>query len=215
QPYFSPRQPFAYPQQQQQTGTPLSGIPEQAMHAQSFQPAMQYGQPQYYPQYPPQNQQQYYYSSPGPEGYAPQPMLPTYMPAPPQQQQQGYGMMAPPPQMGMPPQPPQHEHYIPQHFEPPHDQPQPPPQHQQASAVAPESGMMAHESNGMVFYVPRSDIPDSHAEGGQSQQNEYQPAESFVPTYAMPGLPPPTPAPEGLGPQGYYYPHGQMYFGQQ
>jgi hypothetical protein len=55
--------------------------------------------------------------------------------------------------------------------------------------------MVAHESNGMVFYVPAS----------EAQQSEhYQPAESFVPSYAMPGLPPPTPAPESA--MSYYYP---------
>lgn len=52
----------------------------------------------------------------------------------------------------------------------------------------------------MVFYVPRSEVQEQDQTGGQ--QN-YQPAESFVPSYAMPGLPPPTPAPEM---EGFYYP---------
>lgn len=59
-----------------------------------------------------------------------------------------------------------------------------------------QSGMVARESNGMVFYTSASDA--------QGQSAEYQPAESFVPSYAMPGLPPPTPAPENS--MGYYYP---------
>jgi hypothetical protein len=58
-----------------------------------------------------------------------------------------------------------------------------------------QSGMVAHESNGMVFYMPASEAPS------QSQGEDYQPAESFVPSYAMPGLPPPTPAPDTT----YYY----------
>jgi hypothetical protein len=55
--------------------------------------------------------------------------------------------------------------------------------------------MVAHESNGMVFYVPASEAQSSE---------QYQPAESFVPAYAMPGLPPPTPAPDNQ--MQYYYP---------
>lgn len=58
------------------------------------------------------------------------------------------------------------------------------------------SGMVAHESNGMVFYVTAS-------EAAQSSE-QYQPAEGFVPSYAMPGLPPPTPAPDAS--MQYYYP---------
>jgi hypothetical protein len=128
----------------------------------------------YYPQYP--TQQNMYY----------QPPMHMYMP-----QAQGY----------MPPQQQQQQHQA-----PPHDsaqsqhQQQVPPQQQQddPSAAAAPSGMVAHESNGMVFYLPASEAQQQ----SQSTQEHYQPAESFVPSYAMPGLPPPTPAPEG----GYYYP---------
>ena len=62
--------------------------------------------------------------------------------------------------------------------------------------------MVAHESNGMVFYVPASEAQ------AQGQAENYQPAEGFVPNYAMPGLPPPTPAPENS--MDYYYPQQQQ-----
>ena len=70
------------------------------------------------------------------------------------------------------------------------------------------SGMVAHESNGMVFYLPAAEAQQ------QPTQEHYQPAESFVPSYAMPGLPPPTPAPDAS----YYYPMDMsqaMYYPQQ
>jgi hypothetical protein len=171
-PYFSPGQQYQYPPPPPQAGTPLSGIPEQAVHAQSFQPPP-YGQPPFYPPYGPQ--QGYYYSPPGPNGYGPMP--PMYMMPPPQ------GYMLPPPgqPMSAPPRPPSGK--------PPSasgEQQQPP---------TSQSGMLAHESNGTVFYLPASEA---------SSSEQYQPAESFVPTYAMPGLPPPTPVPDSQ--MQYYYP---------
>lgn len=67
----------SYPSQQS-TGTPLSHIPERAIHAAPFQPHT-YGQPQYYSQqvYPTQPQQGYYY----PSGYSGPNMTPS-APAP-------------------------------------------------------------------------------------------------------------------------------------
>ncbi|KAK5114593.1 hypothetical protein LTR85_010170 [Meristemomyces frigidus] len=194
QPHFSPHQQYAYPPQPQ-AATPLSGIPEQAMHAQPYQqpPAMPYGQLPYYTPYPPQ-QQQYYYSPPGPNGYQPMPM---YMPS------QSYDM-PPPAQTALPAQMPQ---------QPPQDLAQEGPaettgglQEQQSQS---HSGMVARERNGMVFYVPQSEVEQ------ESSQAQYQPAESFVPSYAMPGLPPPTPAPETSA--AYYYPQMQpgMFFPSQ
>nr|POF01156.1 hypothetical protein CFP56_21104 [Quercus suber] len=177
-PYYSPRQQFQQPQQPH-VATPLSGIPEQAMHAQPFQPQSgQYGQP-YYPQYPPH--QSYYYPSQQPGGYAPMPM---YMPPP-----QNYMM---PPSIHQPPPLP---HAPAPHMQPPSSS-QPPPQARGDDEPSqPQSGMVAHESNGMVFYLPASEAQQ------QPQAENYQPAESFVPSFAMPGLPP-TPAPEST----YYYP---------
>ncbi|RMZ11407.1 hypothetical protein D0864_00993 [Hortaea werneckii] len=177
QPYFSPRQPLSY-SSQPQIGTPLSGIPEQAVHAPHFQAQnMPYGQPPYYPQYPPQ--QPYYYSPPGPNGYQ---QMPMYMPP------QGY--MIPQPMPPHPPHQPEHQ----QHHQHQGAQDQDA-QHQQS-----QSGMVAQERNGMVFYVPQSEAQD--------QGQGYQPAEGFVPSYAMPGLPPPTPAPDA----NFYYPQ-PMYHG--
>ena len=176
-PYFSPQ--HTYPQPQPHTGTPLSGIPEQAIHAPAFQPPA-YNQPHFYAAYPPQPPpQNFYYPPPGANGY---PQMQMYMMPP-----QGY--IVPPPRHQMP------------HQQAPLPPPQPPPSQppdEQPQQPQPQSGMVAHESNGMVFYVPASEA---------QQSEQYQPAESFVPSYAMPGLPPPTPAPESS--MGYYYPQMQ------
>ncbi|CAK3949154.1 Hypothetical predicted protein [Lecanosticta acicola] len=173
QAYFSPRQQYSYPQAQ--NGTPLSNIPEQAINAPSFQPPMmQYAQPYY--GYPPQ---QGFYYPPGPSGYQPMPM---YVPP-----HQGYPMMSPPaPTMSQPPQAAAQQ---------PPSQPVEAEQEQQSQSQS-QSGMVAHESNGMVYYMSASEAQQ------QPQGESYQPAESFVPSYAMPGMPPPTPAPESA----YYYP---------
>lgn len=168
---YSSRQQFPYPQPPQ-SATPLSGIPEQAIHAPAFQPPMMgYGAAPYYAPYAPPPPQYYYPQVPG--SYQPMPM---YAPAP-----QGY-MMSPQAPALLPQQaPPQ----------PPSSQPT------ESESQQAAQGMVARERNGMVFYLPASEAPQqSQAEGS------YQPAESFVPSYAMPGLPPPTPAPE----TSYYYP---------
>lgn len=184
--YFSPRSSFSYPHHPQ-AGTPLSGIPEQALQAQNFQPMMPYAPGPYYAPYP---QQQNYFYPPGPGGYPPMPM---YLPP-----QQNY-MVSPPGQSGPPPQ---------QQATPQQPPPQPAASEQQENSQS-QSGMVAHESNGMVFYMSASEAQQ------QNQGETYQPAESFVPSYAMPGLPPPTPAPEApyFYPQqmpmaGYYPPQG-------
>lgn len=127
-----------------------------------------------------------------------------YYPQYPTQQNMYYPQAMP---MYMPPSQgymgPQQQAAAPSH---PEQAPRPESQHQQTDDSAP-SGMVAHESNGMVFYLPAS-------EAQQSTQEHYQPAESFVPSYAMPGLPPPTPAPD----TSYYYPVDMsqgMYYPQQ
>lgn len=168
---FYPQQShYGYPNQVNQAGTPLSGIPENATNAQQCQhPGM------YYPQYPAH-----------PQMYYPQPMQ-MYMPP-----SQGY--MPPQQQPSSQPHPEQSQQSESQ-------------QQQQQDDSAP-SGMVAHESNGMVFYLPASEAQH------QPTQDQYQPAESFVPSYAMPGLPPPTPAPDAS----YYYPMDMsqaMYYPQQ
>ena len=181
-PYFSPRQQYPYAQQQPvQTGTPLSGIPEQAIHAPAFQPPM-YNQQGYYASYAPQ-QPNYYYSPPNHNGYPPMPMY--------QMPHQSY---MGPPMGGTPYQHPPPAPTASQPMEESHHQ-------QQQSRHQPQpsqSGMVAHESNGMVFYTSAS---EAQTQGGGEN---YQPAESFVPSYAMPGLPPPTPAPENQMSHFYY-----------
>ncbi|KAK4556677.1 hypothetical protein LTR86_006248 [Recurvomyces mirabilis] len=234
-------------QQQQQAGTPLSGIPEQAIHAPSFQPPPPQQQQQqqqmgyhhsqqFYPQFPPQQQQQqqqfFYPPQMGGEGYGNMGMgmgmggamggAMGYM-APHQQMQlqQGYGMSSNGEQGGYQQMSGQgYEQHVPSSA--PTDG-QTDQQQQQSSAPASGSNMLAREQNGMVFYVPRSDVPDQqqqqqsqsqpaqqgHQNGSatpadqsttantagappnQNQnQRDYQPAESFVPAYALPGLAP-------------------------
>jgi len=193
-PPFFPVQHGHPPPHQLHAATPLSGIPEQAVHAPAFQPPGFAPPQQYYSQYPPPPAAMYYPpSQPGlPPGY---PQMPMYAIA-----GQHPGMNAPlPVQYNHHPHPPiSHPVPSPHMFpQPSEDQLPPPPQQQQEQHQAP-SGMLAQERNGMVYYVPAS----------EAQQSErYQPAESLVPSYAMPGLPPPTPAPEGS--LGYLYPPGE------
>lgn len=207
--YQQQQPPYFYPQQ---AGTPLSGIPEQG-----WQAPMPYAPqpPPPPPFYPPQHAyglpqpQQYYYSPP--EAYGPSQAQPgIYMPAlPPPPQYPQFASAMPPPPPPPQPAPPEHSQHPQQ------------PQHTPAASTG-ASGMLAHESNGMVFYVPRSEA-ESHAGASQPQ---FQPAESFVPSYAMPGLMhmgvgmgmgvgmPPTPAPDGSsGAPWYYGDQGSM--GQQ
>lgn len=170
-PFYSPRQQqqYGYPQQQH-SGTPLSGVTEQQMQMSGYQaPMMPYAPAPYYPAYPPQ--QSYYYPPTGPNGHMPMQM---YMPGP-----QAY--VVPPKHVPhQPTQPP-----VPAEIQPGE------PQHQHRHQPS-QSGMVAHESNGMVFYLPATEAQQ------QASAEDYQPAEGFVPSYAMPGLPPPTPAPESL-----------------
>ncbi|KAK6441728.1 hypothetical protein LTR95_002036 [Oleoguttula sp. CCFEE 5521] len=157
--YYATGHGYDFAPQGPASGTPLLGIPEQAMYGQGAQPP-----DMYYSQYPPP-QQPYYYAQPAPM------------------------------QMYMPPAGPLQQQYIAQS-----------PTHQQAplshptEALQAPSGMVAHESNGMVFYLPAADVAQQPS---APSATEYQPAESFVPAYAMPGLPPPTPGPEESR---YYYP---------
>ncbi|KAK3678850.1 hypothetical protein LTR78_001303 [Recurvomyces mirabilis] len=249
QPYFEPRGQFGYSgmqqqqqapsygqQQQQQAGTPLSGIPEQAIHAPSFLPPppqqqqqqMGYHQSQgFYPQFPPQQQQFFYPPQMGGEGYGNMGMgmgmgggMGYVPPHQAMQMQQVNGMSSNGEQGG-------YQQMSGQGYEQ-HVPPSAPTdgqtdQQQQSSAPASGSNMLAREQNGMVFYVPRSDVPDqqqqqqTHQQPNSPQppqqngsssnsahvtplapssdqsagaQRDYQPAESFVPAYALPGLAP-------------------------
>jgi len=142
------------------TGTPLSNIPERAIHAQPFQPPI----PTYYPQYPNTG---YYYP-----GQAPQyPAMSVFVP--PAQTQTGYAV----PDNGSSAGP---------------------------TASSDALGTVAHESNGMVYYVDAAQYPQY-----PQQENYLQP-----PSYAVSGMGGMmTPSPEG----GYYYPQvptGPVYYSQ-
>ncbi|KAK4626643.1 hypothetical protein CLAFUW4_04663 [Fulvia fulva] len=173
--YYSPGQQYSY-QPQPAAGTPLSNIPEQAMQAPAFQPQMMpYGANPYYAPYPPQ--QGYYYPQ-GPPAY---PQMPMYG-AP----QQGYMMSLPGTQMA-------HPQASPRQPLPQQAQSEPQPQQQPPQASSEE--IVAYERDGTTHYLPAS-------EARRRQETEdYRPARSFVPTNALVGMAPPTPAPEAA----YYY----------
>ncbi|KAI9823152.1 MAG: hypothetical protein M1832_002595 [Thelocarpon impressellum] len=203
----------SYPSQHS-AGTPLSQIPERAIHAQPFQP---------YPY-----QQQAYYAQPyqavlaatGPYYYHP-------APGPPGAQYATAAAIMGPPGVGAPsfiPTAHQHQH---QHQQQPQPQQQPPPQQHQhqrqqppppsyvlpvapAAVVPPpaaQSGTVAQESNGMVYYYDSSQLP----------------AGGSYPPPAGPAAGPPGVV-VGIGgmmtpsPDGYYYPQpapAAVYYGQQ
>lgn len=195
----------SYPSQTS-TGTPLSQIPERAIHAQPFQPHTQqpsYTQvaPQgYYPQtYALVPAQGYYY--PPQQPYNPSPAAPSFIPQ--QQQTSSY-----------PPAP-------------PHQAPAPAPA--PASAPTPEqtqsmANLVAQEVNGMVYYYDATQIPAVAT--FPAPQTPYQPPQQTAyqaPYQAMNGM--------GMGgmlglggqvggmglggmmtpsPDGFYYGHGQQ-----
>lgn len=171
--YYSPNQQYMYPGgPAPQAGTPLSRIPEHAIRGQTFPP----------------HQAMYYapYAGGQPQYFHPDVPMPMYtMP-----QQQAYGM---PPST----QPPSHPQSVPGQQAPTEQAGnRTPAQHQSQQQPHPaQTGMVAHESNGMVYYLPASEA----AAQSSSAEQQYQPAEGFVPSYAMPGLPPPTPAPDASG----------------
>ncbi|KAK7215421.1 hypothetical protein V2G26_003424 [Clonostachys chloroleuca] len=168
-------------------GTPLSQIPERAIHAAPFQPNV-YGQPQYYNHQPYQGQAQqpYYY----PQGYSTSSM-PGQAPVP---QYLGTGQQPPP--SGFPPQ----------------NQPGQMPGHPVGpEPVPPANNLVAQEANGMVYYYDASQIPQISQ---IPQMNTYQPystPQSYQPgVMGMGGMV--TPSPDG-----YYYPQpapGMVYYSQ-
>ncbi|CAG8982825.1 hypothetical protein HYALB_00006634 [Hymenoscyphus albidus] len=125
----------SYPSQAS-TGTPLSQIPERAIHAQPFQPNPYQQQPQ-------------------PQNYYPQP----YQVMPPPQPPQGYYYPQQPynPAMAQPGGPPQYMPAQPQHQPQPTSFPQP---NQQPDTSQPNpQGLVAQEVNGMVYYYDAAQIP--------------------------------------------------------
>ncbi|CAO2655725.1 Nn.00g045280.m01.CDS01 [Neocucurbitaria sp. VM-36] len=98
QPFYQHNRQLSYPSQVS-TGTPLSNIPERAIHAPAFQP---YAQPGYQPQsFVPQG---YYYPQNGtqPQYMAPAGMVPMFVPG---AQQPGYAMPVTAPAVTAPPAP--------------------------------------------------------------------------------------------------------------
>jgi hypothetical protein len=126
QPFYPHTRQPSFPTQNS-TGTPLSNIPERAIHAPAFQPFQPGFQPQNFavPQgyYYPQNGAQPPYMPPGG-------MVPMYVP---NAHQSGYVMP-----MAAPPAP---------------AAPAPPPAPPAASASAVQPSQVAYESNGMTYYV--------------------------------------------------------------
>jgi hypothetical protein len=172
QPSFPPHtRQQSYPNQPS-SGTPLSNIPERAIHAQPFQPYQQAGYQQ-----PVFNGPQPYYYSAGNGGPAQYPqnavIAPMFVP----NTQQG-GYLVPTVIPGAP-----------------QGVQQPP------SAASVPTGWVAHEQNGMVYYLDPSQL--------------YAPQEGFAqPNYTVPGMGGMmTPTPDG-----YYYPQaaqGQVYYPSQ
>lgn len=182
----------SYPSQAS-TGTPLSQIPERAIHAQPFQPVQQnpYQQQQQSQNfYPPQP----YQVMPPPQGYyyppqqgfnpgmAPSGSAPSFVPAPPQQQQQQ---------------------------QPAFSQPPPPPSETAASQAGPQN-LVAQEVNGMVYYYDAAQIP------AVATFPAYQPPPPSYPMQQVGGV-------VGMGgmmtpsPDGFYYPQqpqGVVYYPQ-
>jgi hypothetical protein len=122
----------SYPSQAS-TGTPLSQIPERAIHAQPFQPnpyqpqSQNFYQQSYQAMPPPS--QGYYYSQNFNQGIAPSAGgAPPFVPAPSQQNQQ----------------------------QPPYSQPS---QQSDAAAQASVQNLVAQEVNGMVYYYDAAQIP--------------------------------------------------------
>ncbi|MCJ1307656.1 hypothetical protein MMC25_001303 [Agyrium rufum] len=201
----------------QPSGTPLSQIPERAIHAQPFQP-YPYHQgpppPAFLPQqYPPP---MFYYAPPPQSGAGlPPPFIPgqqyPYMAGPmaphqplPQDQQQM--------PMHMHPQPPSQQQE--QHLQQPGSEEQQQ-QDSDAQATTPSGGMYAHESNGMVFYYDSAQMPPQGSQAPQQQQQPPPPPQ--VPMQPIPGMeaqgymPAYVTGPGAPMVNGYYYPTAGYY----
>ncbi|KAJ8114803.1 hypothetical protein ONZ43_g4815 [Nemania bipapillata] len=155
----------SYPSQHS-TGTPLSQIPERAIHAAPFQPNHQYPQQGYYSPYqmmPPQ--QGYYY--PPPYASAMAPSAPAFLPGS---------------QLGQ--QPPSEVASA-----------------QPAGLNSQNSGLVAQEANGMVYYYEASQLPPMTSYTYSTSQ-----------TYPMPNV-----GINGMvapGSDGYYYSTPGVYYPQ-
>lgn len=159
-------------QSQHSAGTPLSQIPERAIHAAPFQPNTYAQQPYYNQPYPAmQPQQGYYYPQPYPGGgmQAQPAAAPAFVPAAPQAQPAGYP-------------------------------PQSPPDSQGGQGSAQQQNLVAQEVNGMVYYYDPAQLPPMNAFPGYPGPQGYPPGpvpmggvvtpspEGFYPYQAPPGM---------------------------
>ncbi|KAG5991753.1 hypothetical protein E4U54_003818 [Claviceps lovelessii] len=155
--------------QQQIAGTPLSQIPERAIHAAPFQPGAYSQQPSYYGQqvYAAQPQQGYYY----PPGYSASNMAPSG-PAP--------GCIPGGPPAGVP------NSFVPQ------TQPEQGPSAQaHGHSTSSNSNLVAQEVNGMVYYYDASQIAPVNSYPPYPGPQNYQPG-----VMGMGGMV--TPSPDGF-----------------
>ncbi|KAK2609273.1 hypothetical protein QQS21_002208 [Conoideocrella luteorostrata] len=169
------------PSYHQSTGTPLSHIPERAIHAAPFQPNS-YGQSPYYNQqaYPAQPQHGYYY----PPGYSgpnmvPSAPAPTYVPS------------------GQPAS-------VPGNFGPSSQPEQAPSAQGHGHNPSTGSNLVAQEVNGMVYYYDASQIAPANSYPPYSAPQSFQPS-----VMGMGGMV--TPSPDGFyypqhAPGMVYYP---------
>ena len=219
---------------QASTGTPLSNIPERAIHAPVFQPFQQPAYPHGMPM-PPNNG---YY--PAPHGMPPQfippgdGMVPMFVPPPAAQPGGGYMVpiaapsiaapsMAAPPTAPPPPAPlgsdtseVQPPHAQPQAQAQPRAQPQPQPQQQPQQQQQQMGEIFPYESNGMTYYLDASQYYNTTAATSAAPAMDgYPPQLPAGASYAVPGIGGMmTPSPEG-----YFYPPvpppGAMYYTPQ
>ncbi|KJZ79660.1 hypothetical protein HIM_01129 [Hirsutella minnesotensis 3608] len=177
----------SYPSQHS-TGTPLSLIPERAIHAAPFQPNT-FGQPPFYNQHVYQPQAQPQPSTQGQQGY--------YYP-------QGYSGPAMAPSAAAPPFVPGNQHGLqggfPAQSLPEQQGPQPGVQNPPANP-----NLVAQEVNGMVYYYDASQIHQVNTYPQYPAQQSFQPS-----VMGMGGMV--TPSPDG-----FYYPQhasGMVYYSQ-
>lgn len=175
----------------QSTGTPLSQIPERAIHAAPFQPNPYSQQPQAQQQHPQQGfygqpygmmqpQGSYYYPSYNAGGMGPSAAAAPFVPASQSSQGQGYSAQ------------PQHDQQAAQ-------------SHGQQAGPA---GMVAQEVNGMVYYYDASQMPSMNTFSSYQAPPPPQGYNSGMP--GMAGMV--TPSPDG-----FYYPQqapGMVYYPQ-
>ena len=170
----------SYPSQTS-TGTPLSQIPERAIHAQPFQPNPYQPQSQNFYQQPyqamPPPPQGYYYPQNFNQGMAPSAGAPPFVPAQPQQQQPPYSQSS---------------------------------QQSDAAAQASVQNLVAQEVNGMVYYYDAAQIPAvATFPAYQQPPPQSYPLQQVGGVVGMGGMM--TPSPDGFyypqAPQGVvYYP---------